>query len=84
MKIKCQCCGLEQEFADGEQAFQAGWDAPPHFSQVVCCNLCPASGIAMGVSHNKAHKHWERHGRPADFNLAKCALDPDFIDPESN
>lgn len=43
MKLKCECCGFEQEFKDGEEAFQAGWDAPPHFSQYVSCNLCPGS-----------------------------------------
>lgn len=34
MKLKCQCCGIEQEFKDGEEAFKEGWDAPPHFTGV--------------------------------------------------
>ena len=54
MKLKCQCCGFEQEFDSREAAFQAGWDAPPHFTGYVTCNLCPGVCIVMGLSHDKA------------------------------
>ncbi len=71
MKLKCQCCGFEQEFADGEAAFEAGWDAPPHFTMVICCNLCPASFIVLGevARHHVAHEHWKIHGRPKEFEI---------------
>jgi hypothetical protein len=77
MKIRCQCCGIEREFADSEEAFRAGWDAPPYFSQVVTCDLCPASGLVVGISHNKAHVYWEKNGRPIKFNH-HCVLDSDW------
>lgn len=78
MKLKCQCCGHEAEFADGEAAFDAGWDAPPHFNQHVCCNLCPAVCVVMGAGHTKAHAHWAKEGRPDDFTLGTCATDEHF------
>jgi hypothetical protein len=82
MRLKCQCCGIEQEFADGEAAFQAGWDAPPHFNGYVACNLCPAVCVVMGASHAKAHAYWEAHGRPQEFDVATCADDAVFGDPK--
>lgn len=78
MILKCQCCGIEQEFADGEAAFRAGWDAPPHFRHYVACNLCPGVCLIVGLSHEKAHALWAREGRPADFILTKCAPDRDW------
>lgn len=78
---KCQCCGHEQEFADGQAAFDAGWDAPPYFTQVVTCNLCPAVCALGAVSHKLAHAAWERNGRPADFDH-NCAPDEDFVSKE--
>lgn len=75
MKLKCQCCGIEREFADAEEAFKAGWDAPPHFTGHVCCHLCPAVCVVMGLSHSKAHALWEREGRPEKFSVAKCGVD---------
>jgi hypothetical protein len=69
MTLKCQCCGFEKEFADGEEAFQAGWDAPPHFSGYVACDLCPGSFVVLGMTdqHSAAHEKWKREGRPAEF-----------------
>lgn len=78
MILKCQCCGIEQEFADGEVAFRAGWDAPPHFTQCIVCNLCPATCIVMGLRHTKAHALWKREGRPEEFDFTKCASDRDW------
>ena len=77
--LKCQCCGHEESLT-AEEAFQAGWDAPPHFSTHVCCPLCPAVCVVMGAGHKKAHAHWRRHGRPTDFSLAACATDKDWGD----
>jgi len=79
MKFKCQCCGFEQEFANGEEAFENGWDAPPHFTGYVCCDLCPAVCIVLGLSHTKAHAFWAKHGRPPDFG-ALCVPDDQFPD----
>lgn len=69
MTLKCQCCGHEQEFKDGEEAFQAGWDCPPHFTGYVCCDLCPGSFVVLGITHQHEpeHKRWAIEGRPAEF-----------------
>jgi hypothetical protein len=80
MNLKCQCCGFEQEFESGQAAFDAGWDAPPHFTGYICCNLCPGVCIVLGLSHAKAHAHWNEHGRPAEFNDL-CLPDKDFGKP---
>jgi len=64
MILKCQCCEFEQEFVDAEDAFQAGWDAPPHFT-LVCCDCCPASYLMLGIDHGENHEQWKRDGRPA-------------------
>jgi hypothetical protein len=78
MKLKCQCCGFEQEFTDAEAAFQAGWDAPPHFTGYVSCDLCPGSYVVLGqtAKHASAHARWAKEGRPRQFEL------PDDIDKE--
>lgn len=67
--LKCQCCGFEQEFADGEGPFVLGWDAPPHFTGYVCCNLCPGSWVVLGETHlhAAAHEKWAIEGRPAEW-----------------
>ena len=69
VKLKCECCGFEREFEDREEAFEEGWDAPPHFSQFVTCELCPSAPLVLGhkEEHDKAHARWEREGRPATF-----------------
>lgn len=71
MKLKCECCGFETEFKDGEEAFQEGWDAPPYFSGYVCCNLCPGSYVVLGITdrHKEAHEKWEIDGRPEEFEI---------------
>ncbi len=80
MLLKCQCCGYEQEFKDGEEAFQAGWDAPPHFTGFICCHLCPAVCVVMNKGHTMAHALWEREGRPKQWTFAKCCTDDNFGD----
>lgn len=47
LKLKCEACGVEREFKDGEEAFEAGWDAPPHFTQIVTCELCPTAHVLI-------------------------------------
>jgi hypothetical protein len=74
----CQCCGFEQQFKDGEDAFQNGWDAPPHFTGYVTCNLCPAVCVVLGLSHKLAHAKWQRDGRPSEFTVATCGVDDDI------
>lgn len=44
MTLKCEACGVEKEFADAEEAFRDGWDAPPHFPYVGC-DKCPGAPI---------------------------------------
>jgi hypothetical protein len=70
LNLKCQCCGFEQQF-DSEAAFEAGWDAPPHFTGYVTCHLCPAVCIVLRAPHGVAHAMWAREGRPAEFTVAK-------------
>lgn len=77
MILKCQCCGVEAEFEDTEEAFSKGWDAPPHFSYV-CCNICPGVCVALRAPHTKAHAYWAKHGRPGEFTLAECCTDQDW------
>jgi hypothetical protein len=71
MKLTCQCCGFTQYFDDGEVAFHAGWDCPPHFTGYVCCNLCPGSFVVLGMTdkHKADHERWKRDGRPAEFQI---------------
>jgi hypothetical protein len=78
MILKCQCCGFEAKFTDGEAAFEAGWDAPPHFTGYVCCNLCPAVCVVLRLPHEAAHAMWAREGRPVEFSVAKCGCDDDI------
>lgn len=80
MELKCQCCGIEQNFKDADAAFEAGWDAPPHFTGYIACNLCPAACIILAKGHAKAHALWAKQGRPADFAIATCACDDVFGD----
>jgi len=75
--LQCQCCKIIKTFADNEAAFQAGWDAPPHFSMHICCDLCPAVCVVLGAGHEKAHAHWAQHGRPEKFGPL-CVTDKDF------
>lgn len=75
MKLKCQCCGFEREFENPEVAFEAGWDAPPHFTGYIACHLCPAVCIVLNLGHEKAHALWEREGRPEEFTVEKCCDD---------
>ena len=71
MILTCQCCGFSQEFKDAEEAFKIGWDAPPHFTGYVCCNLCPGSFVVLGLTyrHTKVHEIWKAHGRPKEFQI---------------
>lgn len=76
VKFKCLCCDHEQEFRDAEEAFRAGWDAPPHFTAVQpLCDLCPAAPIALkGLAHARhrhaeSHARWAREGRPKEYEL---------------
>lgn len=82
VRLKCQCCGFEQLFENGQRAFQAGWDAPPIFTQHVCCPLCPASAIVLKKGHKIAHAIWKREGRPRDFSIEKCGTDDIMGEPE--
>jgi hypothetical protein len=78
IKLKCQCCGIEREFADAEEAFVAGWDAPPHFTGYVACDLCPAVCVLFGAGHIQAHALWAKQGRPAEFSPVTCCADDDW------
>jgi hypothetical protein len=71
MIFKCQCCGFEKEFRDGEEAFAAGWDSPPYFTGYVSCNLCPGSFVVTGTTylHARDHQLWKDNGRPSEFEI---------------
>jgi hypothetical protein len=72
--LKCMCCGFERDFLDAEDAFKKGWDAPPHFTGYVACNLCPASTLILEgpEGHAGVHRRWAESGRPDDFDVATC------------
>ena len=80
MTLTCQCCGFAREFQDGEEAFRAGWDAPPHFTRYISCDLCPGSFIVLGqtVLHAADHARWQACGRPDAFQFPRDA-NGDFI-----
>jgi len=44
----------------------------------VTCDLCPAVCIVAGLSHEKAHEHWQKYGRPTEFSLGTCAPDAEW------
>lgn len=81
MNLKCDCCGFEREFTDSEEAFQEGWDAPPHFTGYVSCDLCPAAYIALGEihKHDTIHKRWDEEGRPEEFTQETCIAPEDQV-----
>ena len=37
--LECIVCGIQKKFDNPDEAFDEGWDAPPHFSYV-CCDKC--------------------------------------------
>lgn len=82
--LRCDCCGFEQELTL-EQAYDDGWDAPPHFTGYVACPLCPAVFIVlpdMSGKHDGIHELWKRDGRPAVFTQETCVPEEDRIPPE--
>jgi hypothetical protein len=86
MKLKCDCCGIEREFTDGDEAFAEGWDAPPHLTGYVTCDLCPASTQFMEggwAHHAPIHEQWERDGRPSEFSQDTCILPEDRVPEET-
>lgn len=79
IRLKCDCCGFEQDFDDAQQAFDKGWDTLPHISGYVTCHLCPGVCVVLGASHAKAHAYWAEHGRPPEFGPL-CFADLDFVE----
>lgn len=86
MIYKCDCCGFTADFGDPEAAFAMGWDAPPHFTGYVACNLCPASyqfSPQGWARHASIHERWEREGRPAEYSQETCVAEEDRIPQET-
>lgn len=83
--LTCQCCGIKDRMG-AEDAFQAGWDAPPHFTQVMCCPLCPSVAVLGLLDHSAAHERWEKEGRPETFDeqMHNGDLPPLPVDPGEN
>jgi len=46
MKLKCQQCGTEKEFANHKDAFKEGWDFPP-LCPVITCGECPSAPLVV-------------------------------------
>ena len=44
MKLKCEQCGTEKEFANHKDAFKEGWDFPP-MCPVTTCGNCPSAPL---------------------------------------
>lgn len=84
MNLVCECCGFSQDFADGEEAFTEGWDAPPHFTGVITCGLCPSSYLVLNEKkrHIPIHEKWEREGRPEEFSQETCLIEEDHVSQE--
>lgn len=38
--LKCEGCSVEAEFNNHNEAFNAGWDCPPHFFTHITCPDC--------------------------------------------
>jgi len=74
MLLTCQCCSVTTEFVDAEEAFNKGWDAPPHFTGYISCNLCPISFL-YGVDHTPIHVKWTQEGRPDTFTEVTCVVE---------
>ncbi len=77
--LKCECCKFERQFTDLEEAYKEGWDAPPHFTGYISCNLCPAvcNPKVLNLPHHKRHAEWVRNGRPKEFDPSTCGIDDD-------
>lgn len=52
--IVCEGCHIIGEFDTPDDAFNAGWDAPPHFTVVTCCPDCSASEILIARSRQRS------------------------------
>lgn len=76
ISLTCQCCGQDRAFNSAEQAYEEGWDAPPHFT-IIACDLCPASLIALEQKHKHtpAHERWAKDGRPKSWNESVASGD---------
>jgi len=51
--LVCAGCGRAQTLTP-RRAFADGWDAPPHFTIVVCCPNC-LSAVVLGAAPPAAH-----------------------------
>ena len=82
--LTCECCNISKEFAHYEEAFDKGWDAPPHFTGYIGCDLCPATFIVLGQKwkHFPIHEKWNREGRPLEFTQESCIPEEDRIPEE--
>lgn len=47
LKLTCEGCGTVAVFTSADQAFNEGWDCPPHFTQVVTCDKCSSADILL-------------------------------------
>jgi len=75
IKFTCDCCNITTEFVDAEEAYNKGWDAPPHFTTgYISCNLCPISFL-YGVDHTPIHDKWAQEGRPDTFTEETCVVE---------
>lgn len=75
LDLTCECCG-KQASLEPEAAFQAGWDAPPYFTQVVACPNCPSSFVVTGRGHECTHD-WDDEKFKAE--LEKMKADPEHV-----
>ena len=46
MKLKCETCGAEKEFANHKDAYKEGWDFPP-MCPVTTCGDCPSAPLVI-------------------------------------
>ena len=43
--LVCEGCGIVGTFKDADEAFNLGWDGPPHFTQFVTCPNCSIADV---------------------------------------
>lgn len=63
MKLTCQNCKKEKEFASHKEAFKEGWDFPP-MSPVTTCGDCPSAPLVLKNKVTERNPTKDEHPNP--------------------
>lgn len=66
MKLHCQKCGTEKEFATHKEAYKEGWDFPPLCSVTTCGN-CPSADLVLAQQKPKVIRRNPNDERPNPY-----------------